>query len=145
MLISGRTNFKKRKVSRAKKGHCFVVVICCLVVKLYPTFLQPHGLYSASFLCPWDFPGNSESEVKVTQSCPTLSNIIDYNSPWNSPGHTTGVCCHFLLQEIFPTQGLNLHLLQWEADSLTESYQLQHSYHKEGHCKTIKGQFSKRI
>ena len=26
--------------------------------------------------------------------------------------------CHFLLQEIFPTQELNLHLLHWQADSL---------------------------
>ena len=28
--------------------------------------------------------------------------------PWNSPGKNTGVGCHFLLQGIFPTQGLNL-------------------------------------
>ena len=27
--------------------------------------------------------------------------------PWNSPGKNTGVGCHFLLQEIFPTQELN--------------------------------------
>ena len=31
--------------------------------------------------------------------------------PWNSPGKSTGVSCHFLLQEIFLTQGLNLSLL----------------------------------
>ena len=31
--------------------------------------------------------------------------------PWNSPGKNTGVDCHALLQGIFPTQGLNLHLL----------------------------------
>ena len=28
-------------------------------------------------------------------------------SPWNSPGQNTGVGCHALLQEIFPTQGSN--------------------------------------
>ena len=28
-------------------------------------------------------------------------------SPWNSPGHNTGVGSHSLLQGIFPTQGLN--------------------------------------
>ena len=28
-------------------------------------------------------------------------------SPWNSPGQNTGVGCLFLLQGIFPTQGLN--------------------------------------
>ena len=30
--------------------------------------------------------------------------------PWDSPGKNTGVDCHFLLQEIFLTQGLNLGL-----------------------------------
>ena len=29
---------------------------------------------------------------------------------WNSPGKNTGVGSHFLLQEIFPTQGSNLGL-----------------------------------
>ena len=32
-------------------------------------------------------------------------------SPWNSPGQNTGVGSHFLLQGIFPTQGLNPGLL----------------------------------
>ena len=41
----------------------------------------PHGLEPTRFLCPWDFPGKS-----------------------------TGVGCHFLLQAIFPTQGSNLGL-----------------------------------
>ena len=40
--------------------------------------LQPHGLQPTRLLHPWDFPGKN-----------------------------TGVGCHFLLQEIFPTQGLN--------------------------------------
>ena len=30
--------------------------------------------------------------------------------PWDFPDKNTGVGCHFLLQEIFPTQGLNLGL-----------------------------------
>ena len=33
--------------------------------------------------------------------------------PWDSPGKNTGVGCHFLLQGIFPTQGLNRGLLHW--------------------------------
>ena len=36
--------------------------------------------------------------------------------PWDSPGKITGVGCHFVLQGIFPTQGLNprlLYLLHW--------------------------------
>ena len=40
------------------------------------------------------------------------------STPWNFPGKNTGVCCHCLLQGIFPTQGLNPHLLRWQADSL---------------------------
>ena len=35
--------------------------------------------------------------------------------PWNSPGKNTGVGCYFLLQG---TQGSNLGLLHWQADSL---------------------------
>ena len=44
--------------------------------------LWPHGLYPTRLLCPWDFPGKN-----------------------------TGMDCHFLLQEIFPTQGSNLRFL----------------------------------
>ena len=44
-------------------------------------YLQPHRLQPTRFLCPWNFLGKN-----------------------------TGVCCHFLLQGIFPTQGLNLGL-----------------------------------
>ena len=41
--------------------------------------------------------------------------------PWDFPGKNTGMGNHFLLQEIFPTQGWNpcfLHLLHWQEDSL---------------------------
>ena len=58
---------------------------CChLVTKSCLTLFQPHGLYPARLLCPWD-----------------------------SPGKNTGVDYHFLLQGIFPTQGLNPHLLHY--------------------------------
>ena len=43
--------------------------------------LRPHGLKPVRLLCPWDFPGKS-----------------------------AGVDCHFLLQGIFPTQESNLGL-----------------------------------
>ena len=33
--------------------------------------------------------------------------------PWDSPGKNTGVGCHFLLQGIFLTQGLNPGLLHF--------------------------------
>ena len=45
----------------------------------------------------WD-----RSEVKVTQSCPTLWDPMD--CPWISPGQNTGVGSLSLLQGIFPTR-----------------------------------------
>ena len=49
----------------------------------------------------------------VAQSCLTLCDPIDCSPPGSSvhedsPVKNTGVCCHVLLQGIFPTQGLNL-------------------------------------
>ena len=60
--------------------------------------------------------------AKPPQSCLTLCDPMDCNPrlfcPWDSPGKNTGMGCHFLLQGIFPTQGLNPHLLRllnWQA------------------------------
>jgi len=60
-----------------------------------------------------------------TQSCLTLCDPKNCNPPgfcpWNFPGKNTGVGCHFLLQGIFLTQGLNpsfLSCLHWQVDSL---------------------------
>ena len=60
-------------------------------------------------------------EVKVTQSCTTVCDSMDY-SPWNSPGQNTGVGSLSLLRGIFPTQGLNPGFLhcRWNL------YQLSH-------------------
>ena len=41
---------------------------------------------------------------------------------WIFPGKNSGVGCHFLLQGIFPTQGLNPCLLHWQVDSLPLSH-----------------------
>ena len=56
----------------------------------------------------------------------TLCDPVDRSPPGCSvhgifPGKNTGLGCNFLLQGIFPTQGLNPHLLfllHWQADSL---------------------------
>ena len=50
--------------------------------------------------------------------------IIAHQAPLSMKFYSkkTGVGCHFLIQGIFPTQGLNpslLCFLQWQADSLT--------------------------
>ena len=45
--------------------------------------------------------------------------------PWDFPSKNSGVGCHFLLQEIFSTQGSSPHLLQllhWQVDSLPLSH-----------------------
>ena len=63
---------------------------------------------------------------KSLQSCSTLCNPMDCSPPGSSvPGilqtRITEVCCHALLQGIFPAQGLKpylLCLLHWQASSL---------------------------
>ena len=42
-------------------------------------------------------------------SCVQLCDPCDF-SPWNSPGQNTGVGSLYVLQRLFPTQGLNLGL-----------------------------------
>ena len=48
----------------------------------------------------------------LAQQCPPLCRLqpAKFLHPRDSPGKNTGVGCHFLLQEFFPTQGLNLGL-----------------------------------
>ena len=59
-----------------------------------------------------------------TLNCNVLScfsHVQLFATPWDFPGKSTGVGCHFLLQGIFLTQGLNPHLLcflSWQGGSL---------------------------
>ena len=60
-------------------------------------------------------PGEKKEKNEVAQWYPTLCNPMDCSPtkllcPWDFPGKDTGVGCHFLLQRIFPIQGLNLGL-----------------------------------
>ena len=55
----------------------------------------------------------SKSESEVARLCPTLCDPMDCSPPsvlGIFPGKNTGMGCHFLLQGIFPTQGLKLGL-----------------------------------
>ena len=70
--------------------------------------LQPHGLYPTRLLHPWD-----------------------------SPGKSTGVCCHSLLQGIFLTQGSNLGLLQ-KPGLLHCSPVFYHLSHREANPQQMK-------
>ena len=72
---------------------------CCLVASVVDDSLWHHGLLPFRLLCPWDFPGKNIE-----------------------------VGCHFLLQGIFLTQGLNLHLLHWQTESLPLSCQRSPGY-----------------
>jgi len=54
--------------------------------------------------------------------------------PWDFPGKNAGMGCHFLLQEIFPTQGQNprlLSLLHWQVDILPLSHLLDHKVKRQ--------------
>ena len=69
---------------------------CMLSYSVTSNSLTPRGLRPTGLLCPWKFPGKN-----------------------------IGVGCLFLLQGIFPNQGLNmclLWLLHWQADSLPLSH-----------------------
>ena len=104
-------------------------------------FIDSHPVLSISLLhftkcpqsyidgCQWSWAEPSESfcmDLCCTESYLTLlwphelqpTRLLCH---WNFPGMNTGVVCHFLLQGILPTHGLNLNLsrlLHWQADSL---------------------------
>ena len=87
--------------------------------------MQSHRRPPTRLPRPWDSPGKNtgvgchfllqcmkvKSESEVAQSCPTLSNPMDYSltrllCPWDFPGKSTGVGCHCLLQGLlFPSPG----------------------------------------
>ena len=78
----------------------------------------------------------------VTKSSPTLVTLwtVAHHSllSKNSPGKNSGVCCHFCLQGIFLTQGLNLgflysrQILYWLSNQGTPKSRI--SPLKEEHC-----------
>ena len=67
------------------------------------TVALPWILFLLSLRCLQLVLRTVESE-KVTQSCPTVHDPMDY-SPWTSPGQNPGVGSLSLLQALFPAQG----------------------------------------
>ena len=61
---------------------------------------------------------------ELAQSCPTLYEAarLPGSSVCGNPGKNTGLGCHFLLQGICLTKGLNRGLLHWQEDSLSLSH-----------------------
>ena len=94
-LISQEILWKKWDFKSLKEGNgSFIVMEWNTHVQLHnhAWSLQQHGLQPIRILCSQNFPGKN-----------------------------TGVCCHFLLHRIFPSQGLKLCLLcllYWQVDSL---------------------------
>ena len=64
---------------------------------------------------PW-----GHKELDMTQQVSTVQKCKPDRllCPWDFPAKNTGVGYHFLLQDIFPTQGWNPGPLHWQADSL---------------------------
>ena len=93
-------------------------------------FIHSFWYYSTNILHTHPVPDTFLSTCcccLFTKSCPTLATPSTVARqtlcPWDFPGENTGEGCHFLLQRIFPTQGLNPWLLHWQADSLPLSHQ----------------------
>ena len=98
----------------------YKMYIPCVVQYILVAYFIPSSLFMVYF------PTREWVRVLVTQSCPTLQphglQPARLLFPWDFPGKNTGVGCHFLLQGIFWTQGLNLRLLHWQADCLPLSH-----------------------
>ena len=81
--------FSRHVVWTNPKEHLGQPSSCSCLCSAVSISVRPRGLGPARLLCPWDCPGKS-----------------------------TGVGCHFLLQGIFLTQGSNprlLYLLHWDS------------------------------
>ena len=87
-----------------------------------PTNFLVFFLHTEYYIVSIFFPLNIFAKHKfcggqVTKLCPilatpwTVCSLSGSSLHWNSPGKNIGVGCHFLLQEIFPTQKLTLSLL----------------------------------
>ena len=106
---------------------------CSLLQLSVSPLLLSEGLH----LTPGSLAGKTASQVnacscqmprflvtnlkKLDYSFPSVAFLPHQNRllcPWDFPGKNTGVGCHALLQGIFPTQGSNLCLLQWQVGSL---------------------------
>ena len=115
--------------------HFFLIAwnisICLFLHNKIVFFLhRMKGNWSCSVmsLCdPMDYslPGSSIHgifQARILKCC-----FVCYYFQKKKKKKNTGVCCHFLLQGIFPTQGSNLHLLHllhWQADFFTTSHHL---------------------
>ena len=73
---------------------------------------------------------NCRKKILVAQSCPTLCNRMDCSPPGSSVHWLLQAIPEWvaILQGIFLTQGLNLGLLHWHADSLLSEPLGEHNW-----------------
>ena len=101
--------------------------LACSQIPNFPSVLPTQGINPRKFSFINSFKLFCLSVCVCAQSDPTLCDPMDSKllCPWKFPGENTGVSCHFPLQGIFLTQGLNpclLSLLHWQVDSLPLYY-----------------------
>ena len=86
-------SFIDRARGYMQKQHC-----CCCVASVVSDSVRPHRRQPARLPRPWDSPGKNagvgchfllqcmrvKSEREVTQSCPTLSDLMDCSPPGSS-------------------------------------------------------------
>ena len=96
-----------------------ITCCCCQVASVVSNSVRPHRWQPTRLPCPWDSPGKNtgvgcrfllrcmkvKSESEVAQSCPTLQDPMDFETPWllrpwDFPGKSTGMGCHCLLREL---------------------------------------------
>ena len=143
---------QRRKFSPSGLEHhmCVCLLCVCVCVCVCVHVRAPLWASTSSFLL-WFWPHGAVTEMTghliqclgsalagykqglinivcmLAQSHPTLCDPMDCSpsgssGPWDFPGKHSAVGCCLLLQGIFPTQGLNLFLLHWQADSLPLSH-----------------------
>ena len=95
-------------------GYCHLCGVTLNIVCTWPVWHSGILLRVLSFLFIflWFLEvGSVMCFSRVQLFSPAWIIAIRLLCPWDSPGKNTGVGCHALLQGIFLTQGLNLHLL----------------------------------
>ena len=94
---------------------CMILLKCCWILltrilfRIFPSmFIRDGCMLSHS--------------IMYNILCSHVLHLAKLLRPWNFRNKYSKLGFHFLLLEIFLTQGLNLYLLHWQADSLPLSH-----------------------
>ena len=105
--------FKKMGKGNRLNVKSLVLLQCCCVRHCCSE--TPKGRSNVALMCV-----HADTSIMPDSAWPYRLQTTRLLCPWYSLGKNTGMDCHALLQGIFPTQGLNPHLLSLalQADSL---------------------------